>query len=59
MDVVEYGITSLMGANKFWGIPVTSFSDHLNGNIRSRKIGPPGVLTEEEDEVVVAWVLNM
>jgi len=59
MDVVERGITSLWGANKFWGILVTSLFDHLNGKTKSRKIGPPNVLNEEDDEVVVAWVLNM
>ncbi len=45
MDVVECGITSLLGANKFWGIRVTSLFDHLNGKTRSRKIRPWGVLT--------------
>jgi hypothetical protein len=59
MDVIECGITSLQGANKFQGIPITSLSDHLNGKIESRKIEPPCVLIEEKDEVVVAWALNM
>ncbi len=59
MDVVEHGITFLRGANKSWGILITSFSNHLNGKIGSRKIGLLGVLIEEEDEVVVAWVLSM
>jgi hypothetical protein len=39
MDVVERGITSLCGANKFWGILVTSLFDHLNGKTKSRKFG--------------------
>jgi hypothetical protein len=47
MDVVEKGITYLRGANKFWGIPITSLFDHLYGKTKSRKIGPPGVLTKE------------
>ncbi len=47
MDVVERGITFLWGANKFWGKHVTSLSNHLCGKTRSRKIGPPIVLTEE------------
>ncbi len=59
MDVIECGITSLLGANKFWGIPVISLSHHLNGKTTSRIIGPMDVLIEEEDEVVVAWVLSM
>jgi hypothetical protein len=57
MDAIECGITSFLGANKFWGILVTSFSDHLNGKTRSRKIEPLGVLTKEENEVV-AWVFQ-
>jgi hypothetical protein len=59
MNVVEPDITSLLGPNKFWGRFVTSLSDHLNGKSISRKIGPSGVLTEEEDEVVIAWVVSM
>jgi len=47
------------GANKFWGIFVISFFDHLNGKIRSRKIGPLSVLTKEEDETIIARVLSM
>jgi hypothetical protein len=47
MDVVERGITSLRGTNKFWGKPVTSLSNHLYGKTRSKKIGPPSVLTKE------------
>jgi hypothetical protein len=43
----------------FWGILVTSLFDHLYGKVKSRKIGPPSVLTQEEDEAIFAWVLNM
>jgi hypothetical protein len=50
---------ALLRANKFWGIPITSLSNHLNGKIKSRQIGPLGVLTKKKDEVVVAWVLGM
>jgi hypothetical protein len=57
MDAIECGITYFLGANKFWGILVTSFSDHLNGKTRSRKIEPLGVLTKEENKVV-AWVFE-
>ncbi len=59
MDVVERNIISLWGANKFWGIPITSFFDHLYGKTRSRKIGPLDVLMQKEDEVIVVWVLSM
>jgi hypothetical protein len=47
LNAVEKGITSLRRANKFWDIFVTSFSDHLYGKTRCRKIGPPCVLIKE------------
>jgi hypothetical protein len=46
MDMVERGHTSLQKAAKYWNIPFTSFSNHLNGIIRIRKMGPQGVLIE-------------
>jgi hypothetical protein len=55
MDMVEKNIIFSWEANKFWGISVTSFFDHLYGKIRSRKIGLPCVLIEEEDKTIVAW----
>jgi hypothetical protein len=54
VDTIEKGITSLRGANKFWGIFVTSLFDHIYGKTGSRKIGPPCVLTKEEDEAIIA-----
>jgi hypothetical protein len=59
VDVVEKGITSLQGFSKFWGILVTSLFDHLYEKTKSKKIGPPGVLTKKEDEAIVTWVLSM
>jgi hypothetical protein len=46
MDMVERGHTSLRKVAKYWNIPLTSLSNHLNGRIRIRKVGPQGVLTE-------------
>jgi hypothetical protein len=59
MDVVERGTNSLKRANKSWNIPTISITNHLNGKTKSRKMGPRGVLTEEEDVVVIKWTLNM
>ncbi len=59
MDTIERGITSSLGASKFCDIPPTSFYDLLNGKTISRKIGPLSVLIEEEDQVVITWVLTM
>ncbi len=46
-------------ATIFWNIPFTSFFNHLNGRITSRKMGPSRVLLDEEDLIIVAWILNM
>ncbi len=59
MDAIEIGITSLHGPNKFYGKLVTSFSNYLYGKTRSRKIGPPCVLTKEQDGIIIVWVLSM
>ncbi len=40
-------------------IPIISLSNHLNGKIKSKQIGPLVVLTKERDEAIVAWVLSM
>jgi hypothetical protein len=59
LDVMKKGVTSLKKANKHWNIPLTFLSNHLNGKTRSRKYGPLGVLTFDEDQVHVSWILNM
>jgi hypothetical protein len=53
MDVVERATHSLRRASKSWNIPMNSTTNHLNGKTRSRKMGPKGVLTKEEDVVVI------
>jgi hypothetical protein len=40
MDVVEKWWISLRKASKFWHIPITFLSNHLNGMTRSKKQGP-------------------
>ncbi len=59
MNVMERGHTFLRKIVKYWNIPLNSLLDHLNGRTRCRKVGPQSVLIEEEDEVMVTWVLNM
>ncbi len=55
MDVMERGQTFLRKINKFWQVPLTLLSNHLNGrtSLRLRKVGLKGVLTNE-DNIVVA-----
>ncbi len=55
MDVMEKGHTSLMRANKHWNILLTSLSNYLNGKTKA----PPGLLPNQKDETIVAWILNM
>jgi hypothetical protein len=59
MDVVERGYTSLKKACKHWHIPLTFFSNNLNGITKSRKQGPQGMVNKEEDATMEAWTLGM
>jgi len=36
-------------ANNSWNIPMNSFSNHLNGKIKFKKMGLEGVLIKEEN----------
>jgi hypothetical protein len=38
---------------------MSSFANHLNGKIRSRKMGPRSVLIEEEDAIMITCTLTM
>ncbi len=59
MDVVENATTSLKKESRHQNIPLISLFDHLYGKTKPRKLGPNGVLTTKEDQVVVAQVLAM
>jgi len=48
MDVVERGTHSLRRPNKSWNITMSSIFDHVNGIIKSRKMGPRRVLAKEK-----------
>jgi hypothetical protein len=50
---------SLRKARMSWNIILSSLIDHLNKKTRSRKMGPIGVFTKEEDVVMVKWNINM
>jgi hypothetical protein len=58
MDAIENGTTSLKKRSKHWNIPFTSLVDHLYWKIRFRKVRLVGVLTLEEDQVVIPWLLS-
>jgi hypothetical protein len=57
MDAIEGGIISSRKATMHWNIPFTSLFNHLYGKTTFRKLGSTCVLTKEEDQVVVVWVL--
>jgi len=59
LEAMENGFTSLRKANQTWNIFFTSLSYHLIGKTRSRKHGPLGVSTHEEDLTIVGWIFNM
>jgi hypothetical protein len=59
LEARENGFTSLRKANQTWNIPFTSLSYHLISKTRSRKHGPLGVLTHEEEITIVGWILDM
>jgi hypothetical protein len=56
MDVMNKRHTSFMKVNKHWNISLTSLSNHLNGKIRAKTRGSPGLLTSQENETII---LNM
>jgi hypothetical protein len=57
MDVIENGTHSMKRASKSWNIPMNSFTNHLNGKTKSKKMGPRGVFTKEENAIVITWTL--
>jgi len=59
MNAIENGTTSLRKASRHRNILFTSLFDHLYGKIKSRKLGPIGVLIIEKNQAMVAWVLSM
>jgi hypothetical protein len=46
MYAMEKGETFLRKVAKYWNIPLTSFSYHMNAIIKSKKVGPQGMIIE-------------
>jgi hypothetical protein len=59
MDVIERRTHSQRRPYKSWKIPMSSLVDHLNGKIKSNKMGPKRVLIKEEDAILIKWTLDM
>ena len=50
---------SQRAAARLHGIPASSFRDHLTGKTPSRHRGKHGVLSVEEDKLLVEWIMRM
>jgi hypothetical protein len=59
MDIIERKFMLLKKASRYWNIPLTSPSNHLTDKTTSRKRGPLGVLSVDEEVAVVEWVFGM
>ena len=44
---------------RFYGIPTTSLRDHITGKTINKKRGRSGVLSSEEENELVNWILKM
>ena len=42
-----------------YGIPKSSIRDHMNGRTKTRKMGPKGVLSEEEEIALCTYIEDM
>jgi len=59
MDTIERGFTSLKKASQYWNIPLINLSNHLTSKTMSKKCGPPGVLSIDEETTIIEWVFSM
>jgi len=59
MEVVEKGTCSLRNEIRSWNIPFNSLSKHLNGKTKRKKMESASVLIEEENVIIVAWIIGM
>ena len=50
---------SMRAAASQYNIPKSTLHDHVVGNCTTNKAGPSPVLTEEEEEALVDWIVHM
>ena len=50
---------SMRQASQCHGIPYSTFREWCYGERKSRKRGPAGVLSPAEEELIVAYLVNM
>ncbi|KAF6210599.1 hypothetical protein GE061_013705 [Apolygus lucorum] len=57
---VKAGTLSINKAAKIYGIPKGTLFNKVRGKVpMTRKMGPPTVLSQTEEENVMNWILNM
>jgi hypothetical protein len=59
MEVVERGTNTMRKSSRNCGIPLFFLGNHLNGRIRSKRIGFGEVLIDEENVTIIRWELTM
>ena len=58
MDAIEAQL-SMGAASRFYGIPRTSLSDHVNDRTRGRKRGPQAILNPQEEQALENYMKDM
>jgi len=59
LKIIEQGISFIRRASQIFHVLLSSLFNHLIGWTQSKKMGPPGMLTEEEDATIYEWILVM
>jgi hypothetical protein len=59
MEAIKNVTHSLKKVSESWNISLNFFSNYLNGETKSKKMGPTSLLTEEKHVTIVAWILGM
>lgn len=51
--------SSILGTSKKYGIPRSTLNDKLKGKVPiEKKMGPPTILSSEEEDILVKWVVH-
>lgn len=57
---ISTGMTSIYGASKKYGIPRSTIRFRMSGKwLKTTKRGPQTVLSKEEEERIVSWLIGM
>jgi hypothetical protein len=59
LKLIQEDGASLRYASEKYGIPKSTIGDHLGGRVKGSKRGQSTVLTEEEEEKIANWAMEM